>query len=38
MEVEYYENIIIGAGPADLQAAYYFQKYEIDLYSIGKIK
>jgi hypothetical protein len=36
MEVEYYENIIIGAGPAGLQAAYYFQKYEIDYIVLEK--
>lgn len=36
MEVQYYENIIIGAGPAGLQAAYYFQKYEIDYIVLEK--
>jgi thioredoxin reductase len=25
-----YENIIIGAGPAGLQAAYYLKKYDIE--------
>uniref|UniRef100_A0A6C0I287 FAD/NAD(P)-binding domain-containing protein n=1 Tax=viral metagenome TaxID=1070528 RepID=A0A6C0I287_9ZZZZ len=36
MEAQYYENIIIGAGPAGLQAAYYFQKYEIDYIVLEK--
>jgi len=28
--MNYYENIIIGAGPAGLQAGYYLQKNDIE--------
>jgi flavin-dependent dehydrogenase len=32
----FYENIIIGAGPAGLQAAYFFKKYNINYLVIEK--
>ena len=32
----YFENIIIGAGPAGLQAGYYLHKYEIDYVILEK--
>jgi len=34
--IMYYENIIIGAGPAGLQAGYYLHKYELDYIILEK--